>query len=257
MIQFAASYPNLVACNPNNSFERCRDRMSLDQGYDVFMAVSLSHDLLMKEKVLQNERNNLANLLKFKQIMPLALLQLNNEESCDMMIRSVKVITMEGSFYFERHFTSWDEKEVYVFKHIQIDDEINQIFLFEACRMKKVNKHLMIVEKSILLIVDGKNTSEAEVTRALVTGGENISMTDYEFDEFEVNGLEICDHLKFYVNECSSSGQLEIEGSNFFLIFLASTLILTVIVSVIVSVHKNCGFKCKCKKLGRIFPSNN
>jgi hypothetical protein len=57
----------------------------------------------------------------------------------------------------------------------------------------------MKIEKVLLILVEGINVKETEILGRLKS---NLTMKNFKLEEFEEEGLEICKHIEFYINEC-------------------------------------------------------
>lgn len=234
ILQLVAS--SSVTCDIKNKRLRTRYRKILENNGEVFMAFSLSHNFLMKNENIKNEKATLEFDFKVNQKMPVTFIPIPMLGSMQLIISSKRRTTFTGGFWFQQQFkTEQNKKQVYVFERRRAEVMQNQTFLFEACRMKMESKYSMDVEKSLLLIFEGNATNEATVIEILKSGSENITTNNFELDEFEFDGFEICNYMEFYINECTLK-----EGNLFNSIYftLALTLIYIAIVIVIVALQK-------------------
>lgn len=220
-----------VICDPENKILRTRCRKVLENNGIVFIAFSLGYKFLMKHEDLGEKFPNLEFKLKEKQRMPVILNQHSKDDSSSLVIRAESGTRVSGDFFFEQKFqTLLEKKPVYVFVHKKKGVFQSQIFVLEACRMRMENQVLMKVEKSMLVLVIGKEANKDEVTQILKSGNENYSMTNYELEEFQAVGFEICDNLDFYINECVSSKPENIQGAIYLTMAVALIYLITLII---------------------------
>lgn len=186
---------------------------------------------------MENNGNRFPSLedrIKQKQLMPVTLLQNSSQNTINLIIRAKTATVYAGNFFLERQFESaWDRKQVYVFARRGVDAKQNQTFLFQVCRMKMENNFSMITEKSLLMLVEGNATNEAEVIQVLKAKKENLTMKNFELDEFDDGGFKMCDNMEFYLNECVLTVNHENPTYIFYFIITAVLIYILIVTAIL------------------------
>jgi hypothetical protein len=113
---------SLVHFNNENARFRSRYRKILSDFSTVFVAVSVSEDLLLHMENLKREIvPDVQTYIQRNQLMPIILLQFDSQGSrnfSDLIIRSEIATKTTSGFIFERQFSNFEyNKEVFVYSH--------------------------------------------------------------------------------------------------------------------------------------------
>jgi hypothetical protein len=191
-----------VLCNKNNKMYRTRYRKFLEKGGDVFMGVSYSsieeNNVTQRPTITKKIEADFASIQ-----MPIAFATLRE-------LAYININSATGSYHqsgfdliqesFLKNYSFLGQGQVYVYKATTPVVTRPEIVFFHACRVANVSSGRLEVEKSILVLILGEIKNEKEMARNIAA--KPMNMTVFKFKEFENQGYAICEHLKFYLNEC-------------------------------------------------------
>ena len=169
------------------------------------MFVSVDQDSLQRSKSFKYDMYKHGLLKACNGMMPSFLLHQDsiqtNKSLIDVQGLSYDGYYAEGAYLFEENVKKFmEQSNVNVYSR-EGPVDTNQFFIFGACRMQLKEKKMMI-ERSTVLFVETIETETKKFMTELKTKNEKITMENFKFEEFEAEGFEICDSVKFYINNC-------------------------------------------------------
>jgi hypothetical protein len=190
-----------VTCVPKYKSYREKFNNYLHKKSDNFVAVSYASIQEQNLKKGEQVTNEIERHFTTTHV-PISLVA--NENDTFIYISSKDAVHQIGSFKsiqksFQEDLSPEEQGKVYVFgSTIPVENRSETLF-FETCLVKRSNNELTI-EKSILVLVLGEILDKKEIVWNIKA--KPLNMTAFKFAEFEVQRYAVCDHLKYYFNEC-------------------------------------------------------
>lgn len=238
-------------CNVSNSGFYKRSHKVLDRNGDVFMVLSYATD----DSVTHKPTSELRKFLDESQnqlTTPITMMHYEVPKTKNMSdVFAVRAI--HGSFAFnsfkiakEIHVDEkcTENKETIKIFVFQINEtQTHQFMIFHACRAHNKSENSIIVEKVILVVIEGEfdETNETDIIEKVKKTMRNSSMKIFTFNEFNEKDFCICGELVSFLSECQKAKS--INNVNIIWILVAFN-ILTVAITTAV--------KCYLSKLNKI-----
>jgi hypothetical protein len=206
-VQFIAS--SIVHCKSSYRKRRKVPLKALHGKGSAFLLTSVDSNTLEESNNRKTSNNSdetsLLKLITENVSVPIFAVNFKSRVSrfydvTDFFAVSTKEVLRAGPFKFEEKISYWrNHKDVYVYYG---EKTSSRYHFFEACRMTSPDVKGIKIEKSAVLMIQSRINDKEDFLESLKQEKENLSMVNFKTEEFEVQGLEICDYVELYMNEC-------------------------------------------------------
>lgn len=228
----------IVKCNPKFTAKRKSYIENLNGTFDLFTLITMDSETM---KISANKTINQWTFELFQRRLEFPIFLEHKKASSELdkdeydFFGSIK--GSQNSIRLDPYKIIPDDWLNHGTIHVIIDQStINKtsVHFFEACWIRKLNDVIKVELSSVLLLNIFRNKTQTILEN--LEKKKTLKMINFAIEEFEVQGIDVCNYMEFYLSECKEDSVKKFTLTFFFILMCVSMLIMLIVT---VMIHKN------------------